>query len=49
MSTIVRHTRDHRGMKSSTCPRCGVMFVYWDEEDLDESGDLRCYCDGEES
>ena len=49
MSTIVRHTWDHRGMKSSYCPRCNSLFVYWDEEDLDEDGDLRCYCDEEEA
>jgi DNA-directed RNA polymerase subunit RPC12/RpoP len=45
MSTIVRHTRDHRGMKHSECPRCHTLFVYWDPEDLDENGDLRCFCD----
>ena len=46
MSTIVRHTRDHRGMKTSRCPRCDTQFIYWDEEDLDEEGNLRCSCDG---
>ena len=49
MPEIVQHTWDHRGMKSSLCPRCGDLFVYWDEEDLDENGDLLCYCDEEES
>lgn len=44
MSTVVQHTRDHRGMLSSVCPRCKVMFAYWDDDDLDENGDLRCYC-----
>jgi uncharacterized protein with PIN domain len=42
--TVVEHTYDHRGMKTSRCPRCGTQFVSWDEEDLDENGDLRCYC-----
>lgn len=26
------------------CPACHVVCAYWDEEDLDENGDLRCYC-----
>lgn len=47
MSAIVKHTRDHRGMLSSICPKCKTMYVYWDEEDLDENGDLLCYCDEE--
>lgn len=46
MSTVVKHTRDHRGMLSSRCPRCNDLFVYWDDEDLDDDGNLRCYCDG---
>jgi DNA-directed RNA polymerase subunit RPC12/RpoP len=32
-------------MRTSRCPRCGTQFIYWDDEDLDENGDLRCYCD----
>lgn len=48
MSTKVEHTQDHRGMTSSTCPRCHTLFAYWDEEDLDENGDLLCYCDADE-
>lgn len=47
MSSIVVHTHDHRGMKSSRCPRCNTLFVSWDESDLDEHGNLRCYCDDE--
>lgn len=47
MSTVVRHTRDHRGMKTSLCPRCGTQFIYWDVEDLDENDDLLCYCEEE--
>lgn len=45
MSTIVRHRRDHRGMTTSECPRCHTQFIYWDDDDLDEGGHLRCYCD----
>ena len=29
------------------CPRCDTVCAYWDEDDLDENGDLRCYCDEE--
>lgn len=49
MSTVVEHTRDHRGMVSSTCPVCRTQFVYWDDEDLDDDGNLRCYCDERDS
>lgn len=48
MSTIVQHSRDHRGMLSSICPRCRVLFAYWDDEDLDADGNLRCYCEEED-
>lgn len=42
---IVRHTVDHRGMTTSLCPSCGTQFIYWDEDDLEEDGELHCYCD----
>lgn len=45
MPTIVQHTTDHRGMKSSICPRCKTLHAYWEAEDLDENGNLLCYCD----
>lgn len=45
MSTIVRHTKDDRGMVTSQCPRCRYQFIYWDDTDLDENGDLRCFCE----
>lgn len=45
MSTIVRLARDHRGMWTALCPRCNTQFIYWDDDDLDDNGDLRCYCD----
>lgn len=40
MSTVVVH-----GARSSHCPQCGVLFAYWDEEDLDDNGALLCYCE----
>lgn len=49
MSTIVRHTIDHRGMQTSRCPRCSTMFIAWDDDDLDDNGDLLCYCDEEDA
>ena len=45
--SIVTHSVDHRGMTSSTCPNCGTLFAYWEEEDLDEDGNLICSCDDE--
>lgn len=47
MAAIVNHTQDHRGMWSSTCPDCGTLFVYWEDDDLDEDGNLWCYCEPE--
>jgi len=49
MAHIVQHTYDHRGMKTSLCPECRTQFIYWDEDDLDEDGNLLCYCDEEAS
>lgn len=30
------HSTDHRGMTSTTCPDCGTLCAYWDDEDLVE-------------
>lgn len=50
MSTIMRPYTTHlAGNFVAACPRCNVVCAYWDDEDLDEYGALRCYCDGEES
>lgn len=27
----------------AVCPDCDSVCVYWDEDDLDEDGDLLCY------
>jgi hypothetical protein len=27
------------------CPQCDTSCAYWDEEDLDENGNLLCYCE----
>ena len=32
----------------ATCPECGAVCAYWDEEDLDEEGNLLCHCDEED-
>lgn len=46
MSTIME-TRTTRiaGNFVAECPRCHQVCAYWDDEDLDEFGDLLCYCD----
>jgi hypothetical protein len=32
-------------MVSSRCPKCQTLFPYWDEDDLNDDGNLWCYCD----
>jgi hypothetical protein len=46
MSTIMRPYHSHFGGNYvAECTRCLTVCAYWDEEDLDENGDLRCYCE----
>lgn len=28
----------------ASCPNCGSEVAYWDDDDLDENGNLTCYC-----
>lgn len=30
------------------CPNCDTVCAYWDDEDLDDDGDLICHCDLED-
>src|SRR5262245_5133675 len=48
MPTVVRHTRDHRGLLNSEGPRCYTLHAYWDVEGLDANGDLLFCCDPDE-
>jgi hypothetical protein len=36
-------------MTTSLCPRCRTQFIYWEADDLDEDGNLRCYCEEDSS
>lgn len=49
MSRIM-HTYNARftGAFVARCPACDIVCAYWDDEDLDENGDLRCYCHEED-
>lgn len=33
------------GSLVAECPTCNIVCVYWDEEDLDDDGNLLCWCD----
>lgn len=49
MSTIMRpyHTA-LGGLFVADCPKCREVCAYWDDEDLDEEGNLLCFCDEED-
>ena len=37
------HTR-LTGQFVARCPECGRILAYWDDEDLNDAGELECYC-----
>ena len=37
-------TAQFTGSLVAECPTCNTVCVYWDEDDLDEDGDLLCWC-----
>lgn len=46
MPEIMRAYNAHfTGAFVARCPACDTVCAYWEEEDLDENGDLLCYCD----
>ena len=48
MSTIMHPYHTHfGGLFVAECPRCHIVCAYWDDEDLDEEGNLLCFCDEE--
>ncbi len=50
MSTIMRpYTTRLVGNFVAECPRCRMICAYWDDEDLDEEGNLLCSCDEEDA
>ncbi len=32
------------GQTVARCPECGRILAYWDEDDLNEAGELECWC-----
>jgi hypothetical protein len=49
MPTVMRpHNAHFTGAFVARCPRCEQVCAYWDDDDLDDNGNLLCYCDHEE-
>lgn len=38
------YTASMTGALVAKCPQCGMVCAYWEQEDLDENGNLLCYC-----
>jgi len=48
MSTAMVSYHTHfTGALVARCPQCDEVCAYWDDEDLDDHGNLLCYCDTE--
>lgn len=46
MPTLMRiRNAQFTGSLVAECPTCNIVCVYWDEEDLDDDGNLLCWCD----
>jgi hypothetical protein len=46
MGQVMERYRSHFGGNVvAKCPDCRTVWAYWDEEDLDDNGDLVCRCD----
>ena len=44
--TVMEFRRSTWGtMTVAECPECGTICVYWDEDDLNEDGQLVCQCE----
>jgi hypothetical protein len=39
---MVPRTARMSGAYVAECPECGAVCAYWEDEDLDEDGNLRC-------
>lgn len=44
-TTMTVHHSRLGGQFVARCPQCETVCAYWDEEDLDENGNLVCYCE----
>lgn len=46
MGQIMERYRAHfTGALVAKCHACRTVWAYWDEDDLDDNGDLVCRCD----
>jgi hypothetical protein len=46
MGQVMERYRAHfTGALVAKCHACRTVWAYWDEDDLDENGDLVCRCD----
>jgi hypothetical protein len=44
MALMEKYRAHITGQTVARCPECGRILAYWDEEDLNEWGELECYC-----
>lgn len=45
MSVMTISSAHFTGSLIATCPDCKTVCVYWDEDDLNEQGNLECHCE----
>lgn len=49
MSVVMRtYHAPITGAYVARCPECDIVCAYWDDEDLNDEGELLCYCDERE-
>ena len=46
MTTMFFYKAFMSGQWIGKCPNCGVVCPSWDDDDLDDDGQLVCHCDG---
>ncbi len=47
MAVMFTYSARFTGGFVAKCPTCGVVSAYWDDDDLDNEGNLHCPCDEE--
>ena len=46
MATMYQYKAWLSGQWVAKCPECGVTNACWDDDDLDDDGQLVCHCEG---
>jgi hypothetical protein len=45
MTVMTQYRAHFTGAWVAQCPNCGIVVPYFDEDDLNENGELTCYCE----